>query len=517
VDALDGEGRLLLNEGRYTEALSRFDAALQVDPTVPETVADDAEAKIALERLADAKTQLSDAVKRFPKSLAVLLMLGRVEQHLGNNDAAESDLRAAISYADPARPDAVLPYVALSELLGSRGKINDAKATLDEARKKLPPSAALDRAFGEVAELQGDYDAAIADYKSALAKAPREISTHFKLGVALRRVRKFDDAVAEFDKVAAVDKDYPGLSLERGLLFEQGGDVEKAIEQFKGALAKAPDDPDLQLRVGASYVAIGRPDDALPMLRKVLEKRPTSAEANHYIGRALMLGGPGLNAEALRYLKRAVDLDPNRPEFHVYLAWAANEATPAQLDVSRDQIDKALAIDKLNPEAYWQKGILERMTGAVEDALKDERRALELRPTRYEAHATLAECFEDKNDDATALAEWSKAIASDGPVAADGTVAHPYWRYRYGKLLLERGGAGPALAQLLPAVVTAEKYDPRPAWVAPLEFQTAEALRKVGKKADAIEHFKRFLEIAPVNSPERADAQTALTQLGVPK
>jgi hypothetical protein len=94
-------------------------------------------------------------------------------------------------------------------------------------------------------------------------------------------------------------------------------------------------------------------------------------------------------------------------------------------------------------------------------------------------------------------------------------VGHPFWRFQYGKLLLERGGAGAALAQLLPAVTTAEKLQPRPAWVAPLEFQAAEAMRKGGKKADAIEHYKRFLEIAPVNSPERADAQTALTQLGV--
>jgi tetratricopeptide (TPR) repeat protein len=517
VEALNGEGRLLLNEGRSTEALSRFDASLGVDPAEPETIAADAEAKIALERLADAKTQLVDAARRFPKSLPVLLTLAKAEQHLGNNDAADAELRTAMSYAEPGRPDAVQPYVALTELLASRGRLTDAKALLDDARNKLPASPALDRAFGEVAELEGDYDTAIADYKSALVKSPRDVSTHFKLGVALRRVRRFDDAVAELDQVAVVDKDYPGLALERGLLFEQGGDVEKAIEQFKSALAKAPDDPDLQLRVGAAYVAIGRPEDALPMLRKVLEKRATSAEANHYIGRALMLQGSGQNSEAIRYLKRAVDLDPNRPEFHVYLAWAANEATPAQLDIARDEVEKALALDKMNAEAFWQRGVLERMTGAIEDAIKDEKRALELRPMRFEAHATLAECFEDRNDEATASAEWAKAIAGDGPRAADGAVAHPYWRYRYGKLLLEHGGAAAALAQLLPAVTTAEKLEPRPAWVAPLEFHSAEALRRSGRKADAIEHYKRFLEIAPVNSPERLDAQQALSQLGVPK
>jgi cellulose synthase operon protein C len=514
IEALNGEGRLLLNEGRFTEALARFDTALSNDPASPETIANDAEAKIALERLADAKQQLLDAKQKFPKNLAVLMLLGKVEHHLGNNDAAEADLRAAVSFVDPQKSDAVLPYVALSELLSARGRMSDATAALDEAKKKLPASAALDRAFGEVAELQGEYDGAVQDYKSALLKDPKDVATHFHLAVVLRRVRKFEDARAELDTVAAVDKDYPGLALERGLLFEESGDVEKAIEQFKSALSRAPDDPDLQLRVGSAYVVIGRPDDALPMLRKVLEKRPTSAEAHHYIGRALMLRGPSEQVDALRYLKRAVDLDPNRAEFHVYLAWAANDAQPAQLEVARDEVGKALALDKLNAEAYWQRGVLERMEGAIDDAVKDERHALTLRPSRYEAHATLAECFEDKNDDATAAAEWAKAIAGDGNATnADGTVPHPFWRYRYGKLLSEHGNAGAALALLLPATLAAEKMSQRPGWQGPAEFLTAEALRKAGRNKEAVEHYRRYLEIAPVNSPDRADAQAALARL----
>jgi hypothetical protein len=47
----------------------------------------------------------------------------------------------------------------------------------------------------------------------------------------------------------------------------------------------------------------------------------------------------------------------------------------------------------------------------------------------------------------------------------------------------------------------------------PAEFLTAEALRKSGRRADALEHYRRFLEIAPVNSPDRADAQHYVAQL----
>jgi hypothetical protein len=98
-------------------------------------------------------------------------------------------------------------------------------------------------------------------------------------------------------------------------------------------------------------------------------------------------------------------------------------------------------------------------------------------------------------------------------VNPDGSVPHPYWRYKLGKLLFEHGRVPAALGQLLPAARTAEKMDQHPAWLAPLEFLTAESLRKTGRGGDAVEHYRRFLEIAPVTSPDRVDAQTALAHL----
>jgi tetratricopeptide (TPR) repeat protein len=514
VEALLGEGKLLLDEGRSTEALARFDTALQIDPGRPSVIAFDAAAKIALDRLADAKAQLTEGHQRFPKDVPILVFLGQVEHHLGNEDAAEANLRAATALVTPADLSAVEPYIALSELLSSRGRLDDAKGVLDEAKRKLPPSAVLDRAIGELAEQQGNYDLAIAQYRAALQRAPRDLASHFRLAVAMRRLRRFPEAGAELDKVAKVDADYPGLSLERGLLFQESGDVEKAIAEFQRALAKAPDDPDLQLRVGSAYVSVGLPDNAIPMLRKVVQERPKSAEAYHFLGRALMLKGPAMQADAMRMLKFAVDLDPNRAEFHVYLAWAANEATPAQLELAHDEIDKALALDKMNAEVYWQKGVLEQMEASIEDAIKDEKRALELRPSRYEAHATLAECYADRNDDAAAMAEWTKALAADGDAPGpDGLVRHPFWRYRFGKLLMDRGNPGAALHWLLPTALGMEKSELRPAWMAPLEFLTAQALDKGGRKAEAGDHYQKFLDGAPVSSPDRAEAQNALRRI----
>jgi tetratricopeptide (TPR) repeat protein len=514
AEALSGEGRLLLNEGRPAEALARFDSALQLDPNSPEAVANDAEAKVGLERLADAKQQLLSARDKFPRSIPVLILLGKVEAALGNQDEAEKDMRAAIAHVEPGARDAPTPYTALAELLLKRGRQNEATALLDEARKKLPESVMLERGLGEVAEMQGNYDGAVADYKAALAVDPKDVGSHFHLGMALIRTLKFSEASEELDQVAAIDKDYPNLALERGILFEKSGDLNKAIEQFEGALNKAPGDLDLMLRVGSAYVTIGVPDKAAAMLSKVVDKRPNSAEAHHFYGRALMLKGGSSWGDALIHLTRAAELDPNKVEYHIYLAWAANDSVPARIKTAQEEIERAFALDRSNADAYWQRGVLRRMTNQIDDAIKDELHTLQLRPGRYEAHATLAECFSVKNEMGRALDEWQQAFAGDGKrVNADGTVKHPFWHYQYGKLLLERGAPGEALPHLKGAALTAEKMDSPPGWGAQVEFMVAELLRAQGDTKGAIEHYHRYGEQAMPRDPDYRAYQRALHEI----
>ncbi len=499
VRALRGQGELFIREGRYTEALTRFETALQAGAFAPETVADVARALLKLERLQDAKKRLSEGVEKFPNHPTLLALMGQVEQHLGNLPAAEMRFQAAIAAVDASRRDAIFPFVALSGYLSARGQPKEAEAVLQDARKKLPDSAALQKAFGEVAEAQSDLERALTHYKGALSREPTDLATRFRVAIVLRRLRRFDEAAKEFEKIDLADKDFPGLAVERGLLFEASGQVERAIDAFKAALEKAPSDLDLQLRVGSAYVTIGRSTEALGMLNKVLEQRPQSAEVNHFVGRAHMLRGREGETEALRFLKRAVDLDPNRAEYHLYFGWAANDATPPQLTVAREEIDKALALDQRLCDGYWQRGVFERKAGTVNDALKDLKHALELCPTRYEIYGSLAELYEDRNEVPSAIGAWATAMRAP--------IAKPFWHYRYGRLLSEHGKAGEAGPHFEAASKGLESVTPKPAWFVPLEFHLGETFAHAGKKQEALAHYGKYLELAPSTDPDRKTAQ----------
>jgi tetratricopeptide (TPR) repeat protein len=508
VLALVGQGEVLFQDSRFGEALTRFDTALQTDALNIDAIVGDAKTQIALEKLTDAKTQLVNARAKFPKDMRVALWLGKAEEALGNKKAAEDQYLSAIDLADPTQPDTVSVYVALATLLATQGRAAEAEQKLEQAKQKLPDSAQLQRAFGEVAAAQGQYQRAVAFYEATLERDPNDVGTRFRLGSTLRRMRSIDAAAAQLDKVYEIDKEYPGLSLERGLLYEESGEVDKALEMFKGALAKFPNDPDLQLRVGAMYAIVGQPDKAMEMLNKVIELRQNSAEAHHYLGRALLQKGPLQNSRAMKELRKAVDQDPNRPEYHLYVGWAASDATPADLGLARSEIEKALQLDRLLGDGYWQLGVVEYKQGTIEDAIRHLKRALELKPSRYEAHATMAECLSQKNDMAGALAEWKKAIDADDK--------RPYWRYRYGKILEDRGANAEAARHLAYASQNAEADTPRPGWLPDAEFLAGETLRKTGKKAEAIERYRQYLGMAGPGAADRREAMKALQDLGAP-
>ncbi|HEY2513337.1 MAG TPA: tetratricopeptide repeat protein, partial [Polyangiaceae bacterium] len=505
VAALVGQGDVYYEEGRYTEAVGRYETAKQVDPNNINAVIGHAKTQIQLERLADAKLELSEAVKKFPKSPLLVRWLAASETALGNKKDGEKDFLAAIDLVDPKDPDAIDPYAAYANFLAAQGRADEAQAKLGEAQKKLPDSAALERTLGDVAVAQGQFDKAIERYNAALAKDPLDVTSRFRLGQALRKSNKVDEASKVFDAVYEADKSYPGLSLERGLLFEQTGNVEKALAEFKGALEKHPTDPDLMLRVGAAFVAIGKPDDAIPHLKQVLQQRPNSAEAEHYYGRALMEQGGAHQQEAMRHLQTAAGRDPNRAEYHLYVGWLANEISPPELGLARKEIDRALELDKTLADGYWQRGVIEYLAGDYDDAVRDLKHALEIKPTRYEAHATLAEVYEHKNQPAAAIAEWRIAFSRDDE--------NEFWNYEFGRLLVDNGQVGEGAKYLKFATETAEKDQPRPGWLKAAEFPAAEALRKTGDRKGAAEHYEQFLQQSDKNNPDRRDADRAYFDL----
>jgi tetratricopeptide (TPR) repeat protein len=499
--ALRGLGEALFRAGRYAEALARFEAAVQADPDDTTAAVGVAKTQLSLERVREAAALLLKLKATHSQSYLVNYWYGAALEAMGNRDEAEKVFSSAVALGGT-EPGAIDAYISLALLKNQQGRREEAQKLLDAARQKLPLSPKILIAIGQLSLSEGRYEAAISDFRHALKLDPTDIAATFRLGVALRKNRQFDEAMSSFDDVAKVDHEYPGLALERGLLYETSGRTEEALKSFEDALAKAPSDADLMLRVGCGKVAAGRPKEAEALLRKVLEQRPMSAETHHCLGRAQLLEGTNL-ALALRTLERAVELDPYRPEYYLYVGWAANEA--GRISVAEQALKKALALDQGLGDAYWQRGVLRFRQGAIKDAVVDLTKAIELRPSRHEAHAALAEAYYELGSELKALEQWRVAVQAQPDNAA--------WHFSYGKLLQAASRDAEARGELEKALQLGSRQDPPPRWTWEAHRLLA---RSLGFQPSAVPHWQEFLRLAPLDNAYRDEAKQTLARLGQP-
>ncbi len=469
----------LFSSGRYGEALARYEAANKSDPDDLDAILGVVQSKLRLEGLEDAAKILEGLQTRYPQSTAVAYWVGRAKEAIGERVLAQKAFEHAIELAED-RPELVMSFVALTRLLSQAGNLAEADAVIAQAEKRFPKNPEVYRALGELSSGRGAYDDAIAQFEKALALDTENIGLHFSRGVALRQARRFDEAAVEFDSVEKVEKDFPVLALERGNLFEASGRSEEALKAYESALAQAPQDPDLMLRVGCGKASAGQTADAKKLLSVVLASRPNSAEVNFCFGLALLKEAKEL-PEARRFLERAVGLDSTRAQYHLYVGTAAIELHDYGL--AQKSLDQALELDRTLADAYWQRGVLRVRQGAVKDAETDLRRALELNPSRFEAHAALAESYMQINKEQDALLEWKAAVASGE--------GDPFWYYRYGKLLLDNRKPDEARAELQQAVDRGKKLTPAPLWLWEAHRNLALSL---GRTKEAIPYWEAFIE-----------------------
>ncbi|MDI1478529.1 tetratricopeptide repeat protein [Polyangium sp. y55x31] len=502
--ALIGDGELFYRSSRFSQSLLRFEEAMRVDETSFPARIGATKTLLALERLKDAKALAEKLRADKPDAAASAYWLGRVEDALGNKKEAEALYLQAIKLGGT-QTEAVEAYVALASLLSAAGRNDEAQAKLAEASAKFPDLPALHRAKGEVFSQAGRYPEARTEFEAALAKED-DLGTRFRLGVTLRRMGAFEESQKVFDQIATVDKEFPGLSLERGLLYEETGQSERALEMYAAALEKAPTDIDLKMRVGSAQVMAGHAAQAEPILREVLKERAGSADANHFLGRALLLkGGSSAAGEAIRFLERATEIDGNRAEYFLYVGWAANVL--GQFPKAEAALKRALELDRELADAYWQRGVLLHKQGRTLDALADLEIALQKRPSRHEAHATMALCYQELGRWPEAQTAWQKAIAGNGSVAE--------WHYRLGKIFESNGNKLAATPELDKAVeLLLQKNGPAESWHADAYFLHGEAMRATGQKDKAVKSYLRFKEVAAMDNAYRTDVERALVSLG---
>ncbi len=370
----------------------------------------------------------------------------------------------------------------------------------------------------EAAIEKNDFPEAVSALKEFLSFRPKDAYGHFQLGYAYSGMKQPSEAEAEYRRAIELKADLAEAHLNLGLsLLDR--DPSAAVAPLSRAAELKPNEAKGQFLTGLALELSGQLDAAIGRYRKAAELEAASFDVQFALGRALQAKGKPAEAEAA--LQIAVALRNDSAPARLGLAQtmlAQHEAGPAarelaaylnlkpedrearfrlaSLDYDLGENEKALAeldrveagLEKPEMRFYRLRTDILVHQKKYEEAAAMAQKALSLAPGNAELHALQGRLRMQIKDLAGAERELLAALKLDGRLSdAMRDLASVYFL----------GEKYPAMLNVLDQL--AKRETPASGtW-----FIRAIAYDKLGRKPEAVEAYKKFLEVDEVHNPDR--------------
>ncbi|MEV0647296.1 tetratricopeptide repeat protein [Phytomonospora sp. NPDC050363] len=233
--------QVLAGLGRVEEALTDYNAVIDVDPNYPEYHFDRAALLRRLGREEEALADYDEAIRLSPPFPEAYFNRAVVRAALGDVDGSLADLTETLAL-EPHNVDAC---VNRAELLMERGRY-------DEAATDVETGLATDEARAELHVLRGhlnaetDPAAARRAYDRAL-----EIDPDLVGALTARAELSYGEgilgaALADLDRAAELHPEDPAVLFNRAVVLLDLGLAARALADLETAAREAPDDPDVR-------------------------------------------------------------------------------------------------------------------------------------------------------------------------------------------------------------------------------------------------------------------------------
>lgn len=249
-----------------------------------QSLIDRARSSYELRRFDAAAGEFSGALSVCPQRGQLLLALGQAQLMAGQVDASIESLRRAIQL----EPKNVLAHKVLGDALYLSGKEDEAEQSLNEAQALDPKFEPALYALGRIYYQQNRLPQAVKQFEQILALDAKNYRAYDNLGLCYQALDRDADALKSFLKALdLVSKDHP---------------------EYDAAFAN----------LAEFFLRRNEYEKGFQLAAEAAQRNPRSARNYFLTGKALL----GLNKGqlALRWLEKAVELDPSYREAHYLLA-----------------------------------------------------------------------------------------------------------------------------------------------------------------------------------------------------
>ncbi len=333
------EGKQLMAQRRYAEAVARFNQVLAADPHNEAALRFRAVSLFALNRFAESKADMDALITLKPNDAQLWATRGMTLLGLKQLDQAVADLNRAIS--------------------------------LD------PNNAAAYFGRGTIDRMTGKLKDAIADLDRSIALNPKDSSAFTERGQAYMSLNQIDKALVDFDQAIVLNQANDQARAARGLALLLKGSNAEGLVDIKNALDRNPNNPLAQLGQGLAMLVSGQYDRSIVALNQLVGK-PTAFETFARLLRARAYIGRRDVDSAMADLDAVLGKQPNNSDGLLLrgIVWSSKHDYAKALD----DLSGAIA-QRESVEGYFARAKTYEAQNNSTKATQDYRRATELKPT----------------------------------------------------------------------------------------------------------------------------------------
>ena len=308
-----------------------------------------------------------------PHDWAAMRLLVEAQFGRGRIDEAVGELSNAVA----ARPDDDVAHYGLGLALYSRSAVAEERALAELARASaLAPSVAEYHFRQGVIHLDAErWEKAASSLRLARDLEPGVARHHVPLALALGRLGDRAGAIEEIRAILALSPDPHDLKVARQVMAHLVDPFREFPKAIEGDFTRALDLMD----------KADSPQQAIVLLEEVVDRFPDLAAVHAALG--LCYERLGDAAQAMEQFRQALDLAPEDPRNHLYVAdvYFSKE----RFDRARESYQAAVKRDPLSDHAYERLGQLALQRGDAADAVGWLRSLVVLRPGELSSRLAL--------------------------------------------------------------------------------------------------------------------------------
>jgi tetratricopeptide (TPR) repeat protein len=430
--------RIYIGLGRYREAGEEYRIIHRQDPEEVSSLLLLSELFIYQEKLKEAKQVLRELLEVNSNVYPAHVMLARIYLDNKEYQAAETQYRKALAlnwsvdlvmelsdvYVQQKDFDTVISLyreildedpqnervsLALIHFLLLENRENEALTELNRLKVLTEEPGSVDLSIARLYARLEKYDRSIEILRSYLDRN-NSSEARYLLAVILAQDERYEQSLAELQLIGKDADEYedavilqvrilrfldrtvqavdllekaiqddegrtPDMYVMLAALYQLQEKTELGKSTFNRALSAFPGDNELLYEYGLYLDTVGSKDEAMSIMQEVIKRQPEHGEALNYVGYFLADKNIHLD-KALRYIKRAVSLNPENGYMRDSLGWVYYRM--GKNEEARQALEEAVKLYGEDPIIFEHLGDVYLELGRKKDALDAYAKAISL-------------------------------------------------------------------------------------------------------------------------------------------